>query len=121
MGGARIGVARINSIAQIAEPLIVLKNNDEFVVELKKLLVEYGADLIVVGLPRNMKGEKTQQTEIVEAFVEGFVEPLGVRVMYQDETLSTVAAEARMPKKDAHLQDAYAACVILEDFMQANG
>jgi hypothetical protein len=33
----------------------------------------------------------------------------------------SLAAEARMPKKDAHLQDAYAACVILEDFMQING
>jgi putative Holliday junction resolvase len=121
VGGARIGVARINSIAQISEPLVVLRNDDQFSTELKKLIVEYSADLIVVGLPRNMKGERTQQTEIVESFVGSHIEPLGVRVIYQDETLSTVAAEARMPKKDAHLQDAYAACVILEDFMQING
>jgi putative Holliday junction resolvase len=117
VGGARIGVARINSIAQISEPLKVLKNDDQFDKELVSLITEYSADLIVVGKPRNMSGETTQQTEIVEQFAEDHLKKFGVTYVFQDETLSTVAAEGRMPKNATHLQDAYAACVILEDYL----
>lgn len=119
VGDVRIGVARINSIAQIAEPLVVLKNDERFTAKLEELITEYSADLIVVGLPRNMSGEKTKQTTIVEHFAEANLK-LGIPYIFQDETLSTVTAEARMPKKSDHLQDAYAACVILEDFMQTD-
>jgi putative Holliday junction resolvase len=121
VGDARIGVARINSIAQIAEPLIVLKNDDDFSNHLQELIQEYSADILVVGLPRNMSGEKTKQTKVVEDFVAERLADINIKTIFQDETLSTVAAEARMPKNVQHLQDAYAACVILEDFLQTEG
>lgn len=120
VGDARIGVARINSIAQIAEPLVVLQNNDRFMTELTELILEYSIDLLVVGLPRNMSGEKTKQTAVVEHFAQEVLSGCPIRHVFQDETLSTVAAVARMPKNAEHLQDAYAACIILEDYIQTN-
>ena len=121
VGDVRIGVARINHIAQIAEPLVVLKNDDTFGQQLRKLLDEHSIDLIVVGLPRNMSGEKTKQTLVVEDFVRENLEDLELKYVFQDETLSTVEAELRIPKRSEHLKDAYAACVILEDFIASSG
>ena len=116
VGERRIGVARINVVAQIAEPLAVLQNDDDFVTELKALIEEHTINTIVVGMPRNMQGEKTQQSRSVEEFTEKNLCGIGLPVVFQDETLSTVMAEARstLPKK---MEDAVAACVILEDFV----
>ena len=87
VGDARIGVARINSIAQIAEPLVVLQNNDRFMTELTELILEYSIDLLVVGLPRNMSGEKTKQTAVVEHFAQEVLSRCPIRHVFQDETL----------------------------------
>jgi putative holliday junction resolvase len=119
IGAARIGVARINYIAQISEPLVVLQNDDKFVTKLQKIIVENHTDLIVVGLPRNMSGETTKQTEYVRGFVTSFASCIDTTIVYQDETLSSVAADARLSKKlPSSMQDAVAAAVILEDYIQ---
>lgn len=121
VGLARIGVARISAIAQIAEPLVVLKNDVFFVEKLRQLIAEHSVDLIVVGMPRNMKGEKTDQSAYVEEFVKELAEETGVSLQFQDETLSTVAAQERVTPKTKQLEDAYAAAVILEDFLASGG
>ncbi len=120
VGAVRIGVARINSIAQIAEPLVVLQNDDTVHDQINKLTIEYSADLIVVGLPRNMSGETTKQTEYVRDFVEELEKCTTVTVVFQDETLSTVVASQRTTSKTKNIEDAVAAAVILEDFLVTN-
>lgn len=117
IGAARIGVARVNYIAQIPEPLVVLKNDHDFVSSLKRLIDEYSIDLIVVGLPRNMSGEKTAQSAYVEEFAEDLKSKIDLKVEFQDETLSTVAASEKVTEKTKMLEDAYAAAVILSDFI----
>ena len=120
VGAVRIGVARINSIAKIAEPLMVLQNNDAVNDQINRLTIEYNADLIVVGLPRNMSGETTKQTEYVRDFVEELIKSTSINIVFQDETLSTVAASQRMTIKTKNIEDAVAAAVILEDFLITN-
>ena len=121
VGQARIGVARINTIAQISEPLIVLNNDPSFEDKLRGLVDEYSIDLIVVGLPRNMSGEKTAQSEYVETFAKELQDNITTPIVLQDETLSTVAASQRVTAKTKSMEDAYAAAVILEDFMASRG
>lgn len=120
VGMVRIGVARINFIARISEPLVVLQNDASFLQKLGDLVIEHSADLIVVGLPRNMSGQTTKQTELVVDFVKNLSGADLPELVYQDETLSSVAADARLTKKTAHMQDAVAAAIILEDFLQTN-
>lgn len=117
VGEQRIGVARINSIAQIAEPLTVLPNNSDFRAKVDALIAEHSIDVVVVGMPRNMQGEKTKQSTVVENFARDILKDLGVPVVFQDETLSTVtaASTSRLPK---NMEDAVAAGVILEDFVR---
>ena len=118
MGAARIGVARVNNIARLPEPLCVLKNDDHFTEKLSALIAEHAIDLIVVGRPRNMQGELTEQSRAIERFTEDTIAPLGVRFEYFDETLSTQAALTRVSKKyGPEMEDALAAAVILEDYI----
>lgn len=116
VGERRIGIARVNSIAQIAEPLVVLINDSYFRNKLEALIAQYSIDIIVVGLPRNMQGEKTKQTESVEKFVNNNLNAIGVPIIFQDETLSTVVAKSKsnLPKD---MEDAVAAGVILDYFI----
>lgn len=120
VGMARIGVARINSIARISEPLAVLANDELFISEINKLIGVHSIDIVVVGLPRNMKGEKTAQTEYVEQFTDKLKEQLNKPIVFQDETLSTVAASERVTPRTKSMEDAHAAAIILEDFIETH-
>lgn len=122
IGSKRIGVARINSVARIPEPLVTLENNDSFTVELRKIIDKEAVDLIVVGLPRNMSGEETQQTNIVKDFVDKVLRPsINLPIIYYDETLSSVDAEKYSDdtKKKRGI-DAIAAAEILRYFNEGN-
>ncbi len=119
IGKKRIGVARANSLARLAEPLKVLENNAEFKNHLDTIILEHGADVVVVGLPRSLDGNETEQSEYTRQFVsDNFQNKL---VKFQDETLSSVEAEKRMKsyglQNRPDMLDAVAACIILEDYI----
>lgn len=120
IGSKRIGVARANSIARLAEPLAVIANDQYFQSELSKLSHEYGCDLLIVGLPRNLSGVETAQSLEVKQFVEANLSQY--EVVLQDETLSSVESEKLMAnfglKDRPDMLDAVAACIILEDYLR---
>lgn len=123
IGDKRIGVARINSVARLPEPLVTLENNESFVLELKKIIDKELVDLLIVGLPRNMDGGETQQSETVKEFVEVVLRPsINLPIIFYDETLSSVEAE-KYPDdvKQKMGLDAIAATEILKYFDEGNG
>lgn len=119
VGQARIGAARASSRAKIAEPLITLKTEDAYG-QLSKLILAHKTDIIVVGLPRNFKDEDTLQTTWIRGWVNQAKKHINLPFYWQDETLSTKLAEANMPvdKKNTPGADAYAAAIILQDFLE---
>jgi putative Holliday junction resolvase len=114
IGEKRIGVARANSIARIPEPIATLANDSSFKERLVDLLKEYDISTIIVGLPRNLKGDETAQTVFTKQFVADNLAEYSV--IWQDETLSSVSAESR-PDRLQHGVDAAAACIILDDYL----
>ena len=93
--------------------------------ELKKLVDDECADLLVVGLPHLLDGQKTSTTQKAQNFVNLIREHFNLPVEEQDETLSTFEAESRMKNSpqynfqvDLTKIDSVAACVILEDFIR---
>jgi putative holliday junction resolvase len=121
LGEKKIGVARVNSIARLPEPLTVLENNDQLTDKLRSLIGEFSIDLIVVGLPRNMSGEETEQTNFTKSLAEKLGSDLALPILYQDETLSTKRAIDYQKKTGSKApEDALAACVILEDFIESH-
>ena len=114
-GAARIGVARANDVARIPEPLEALDATKPE--ELDELIKKLQPSLIVLGLPRNLHGSNTQQTEDVLKFRKD-LEKFETPVVLQDEALTTVMAEER--KMENESTDSVAASIILEDYLREN-
>lgn len=119
VGEKRIGVARVNVVVKLPEPLQTLPNDKNFIKSLKKLINEYQIDTIVVGLPRNMSGQETAQTQYVRQFAKDNLSSLGLTIIFQDETLSSVTAENHINshKKFKYDIDSTSAAIILGDFI----
>jgi putative Holliday junction resolvase len=104
VGDKRTGVAISDPQGILASPLTVLASKDEDAVidEILKLVEQYEAGCIVVGLPRRLNGELGEQAGKVTAFTEKLalrakrsnLNQLGVQMW--DERLSTKAAERLM-------------------------
>lgn len=123
VGERRIGVAVGDSIGRLASPLTTLEVDGLEMVRLQRLMLEREATAFVVGLPRNMSGEPTAQTEYIRQFairrLAGFEAP----VRYQDESLTSVKAEQELQARKKPFAkgdiDALAATYILQDYMEA--
>ena len=82
-----------------------------------------GIEAVVVGLPRRLNGEDTDQTQPARDFAEAIRELTGLPVSLQDERLSSREAESRLAIKEKDWRrrkeklDAAAAAVILQDYL----
>jgi putative holliday junction resolvase len=118
IGGVRTGVARASSAARLAEAAKTVQTED-LVDELRRLVADGRLKKVVVGLPRNLAGDDTTQTDWVRQQVENLKTQLPELSFYfQDEALTTVTAQA--DKKVTDL-DAEAARIILQDFLDSEG
>jgi len=122
IGGSRIGIARVNMSARLPEPLGTYKNDEFFLDSLKSLIKEHQIDTLVIGLPRNMQGQETAQSNYVRDFCKSTIEPLGLKILWQDETLSSVEAVKRLGARKYHKSDidSQAAGIILEDYLKGS-
>jgi putative Holliday junction resolvase len=117
VGLKRTGIARASETARLSEPLMTVSNTD-IVRKLKDLIEEYNISAIVVGLPRNLQGSSTQQTNWVRDWVSHVKQKIDLPFYWQDEVLSTKIAEAKkLTYKKIHDVDSLAAAIILQDFL----
>jgi putative Holliday junction resolvase len=117
VGLKRTGIARGSDAARLAEPLLTVQTTD-VLKTLKDMIEEYNVTAVVVGLPRNLHGNNTQQTNWVRDWVEHAKRKIDVTYYWQDEVLSTRIAEAKKLKlKNPHDIDSLAAAIILQDFL----
>jgi putative holliday junction resolvase len=124
VGGRRIGVARANPVARIAQPLTTLTNDADIISVLQKLIQAEDAGILVVGLPRNLEGQATAQTHSVEAFVEALKRHVTIPIYWQDEAVTSKKAESELSQRGKIYSkgdiDALAATYILEDFLHTH-
>lgn len=118
VGESRIGVAAANDIARLAHPLTTLNNSETVWDEIRSLAQAESATIIVVGLPRNLSGEDTAQTEYVRRFVADITD---MKIVFQDEALTSRKAESELNQRGKPFSkgdiDALAATYILEDYL----
>lgn len=121
VGAQRIGVARGNSIARIASPLTTLQHTDQIFTDVAQVLKQEQADELVVGLPRGLDGQETDQTRYVRKFVADLQAHISVPIHFQDEALTSVKAEKELEaRKKPYAKgdvDALAATYILSDYL----
>lgn len=116
LGLKRTGVARINLIAKIAEPLApILMDNTNLVSKVQELIAQYNACAVVVGLPRGLDGQETEQTTWAIKVTEELKHALEEPVFSIDEALTTKFAEDRANSGESI--DSVAAGILLEDFV----
>ncbi|MEI6228890.1 MAG: Holliday junction resolvase RuvX [Candidatus Saccharibacteria bacterium] len=123
VGEKRIGVAVSDSAVRIAVPLETIEVNGGENAAIKKIVDDEGADIIVVGYPRNQSGQPTAQTKFVTDFADK-LSGIAPKLVFQDESLTSVIAEQRLqsfkkPYSKADI-DAMAAAIILQDYIEAN-
>ena len=120
-GSVRIGVARINSVAKPSQPLepIIANNDDTILLAVNKLITNPDAVAIVVGLPRSLEGQDTDQTRSAQAFARKIQTATRVPVYMIDEAGTSKVARERIGEKKNQSIDSAAAAILLEDFINA--
>jgi putative holliday junction resolvase len=98
LGTVRIGVALSDPLGLTAQPLTVLKasGSKDDIVQIGKLIDEYQVERVIVGLPLNMDGTESSQSQRVREFTGKLAERLNVPVFYADERLTSRQAERAM-------------------------
>ena len=122
VGEKRIGVAIGDAGVRIAVPFDTVDVDGNEVQRIAKIVLDEGADTMVIGYPRNQSGEATAQTVFVEAFAAR-LKDIVPHIVYQDESLTSVLAEQRLksygkPYSKGDI-DAQAATLILQDYLES--
>jgi putative Holliday junction resolvase len=124
VGSVRIGVALARADVRIAQPLTTIDNAEYVYDVINQLVTEHDVTVIVVGWPRGMQGQTTEQTKYVEDFVETLRQHVAQPIHLQDEALTSQKAETELRGRNKPFEkaevDALAAAYILDDFLMAS-
>ena len=125
LGKARTGLAVSDSGESFAFPKEVITeyNTDKLVTKICDAAKKYSAELIVVGLPKNMDGSEGWRAEECKEIAEKIKNASQKEIVLWDERCTTVSAHTALNftdtrgKKRKEVIDAVAAVIILEDYL----
>lgn len=124
-GDARIGIAFSDLLQMFSNPhsIYQTKGQEEDIQYLADLAKQNSVETIVVGLPFCMDGSNNERTEKTKLFGEKLSQISGIKVVYEDERLSSYEAEEILRKnkvapkdRKKHL-DKLAAAIILQSYL----
>jgi putative Holliday junction resolvase len=115
-GRARTGVAVSDPTGTLARPLGVVERaaSKEGFARLVKLIEDEQADVVVVGLPLTLRGDRGEQAQETEEFVAALRQRVEIPVESFDERFTTRLAAAG---GGAAPEDARAAAHLLESYL----
>lgn len=127
LGKARTGIAICDKLQLLASPLCVIEewNRDKLANKTANLAKEEKAELIVVGLPKNMDGSEGESAKSAREFAKSLGELTKLPIHMQDERCTTVTAHRYLNdvnirgKKRKGTVDAVAATVILQSYLDS--
>lgn len=126
-GDVRTGVAVCDKNEILASPVTVIteRSDANLAQKIAALASQYGAEQIVMGLPKNMDGSVGFRAQAIMEFVPVLEAAAGLPVALRDERLSTMSAHKLLNatdtrgKKRKETVDAVSAVLILEDYLGA--
>lgn len=126
-GDARVGLAITDELGITAQGLETVHHNGNDKIVLKRLeeiFKQYDVDTIVIGIPINMNGTKSERVEVTEKFVHKLKCKFNkMKIERVDERLTTVAAHKTMnylninKNEKRNIVDTLSAVYILETYM----
>ena len=126
-GTKRVGLALSDRSNIIASPYRNLNyvSEKDLITQLETIISKNDIEILVLGLPINMKAEDTAQTMKVRNFKE-ILSTLRIPIVYEDERLSSVSAINSLMLqnvKTGHNKpeiDKTAAAIILQQYLDKN-
>jgi putative holliday junction resolvase len=134
VGKVRVGVAMCDPDGILATPLVTVSRDmgaaadsvPSDIAELVRLVVEYEAVQIVVGLPVQLSGTEGAAAIDIRAYAERLAQAVGqVPIVLADERMSTVVATRRLAERGVRgrrqraVVDQAAAVEILQSWLDA--
>lgn len=127
LGAKRIGVAVSDADARVATPVQVLERHRDRARlhrEIAELVVEWEAELLLLGLPLDLRGEVGPAAAAVMVERDELAAVVGVPVEVHDERLTTRIADRALQERGdldgrqrRRVVDMVAAAVILQDWI----
>ena len=128
-GDARVGTAITDELGITAQGLETINyngNDKEVLAKIEELTQKYQISTIVVGMPINMNGTKTERVEKTQKFIHKLKCKFNkIKIQTVDERLTTVQAYKTMndlgikPKNKKKIVDTISAVYILETYMNS--
>lgn len=125
-GDVRTGVAVCDKLEMLASPVTVIheKNAENLADRIAEIAREKHAELLVLGLPKNMDGTEGFRAENCRLFASVLQQKINLPLDFEDERLTTVSAHNALNltdtrgKKRKEIVDAVSAVIILEDYLR---
>ncbi|AUJ29385.1 MAG: Holliday junction resolvase RuvX [Liquorilactobacillus hordei] len=132
VGSKTVGVAVSDLLGWTAQGIEIIsidEDNEEFGIErVKELVQQYEISGFVLGLPKNMNNTSGPRVEASKRYGELLTKTFGLPIDFQDERLTTVAAERMLVeqadtsrKKRKKVIDKVAAGLILQNYLDKKG
>lgn len=127
LGKARTGIAVCDKTEFLASPYTVIfeKSPQKLIEKVCATAKETKAELVVVGLPKNMDGTEGESAKNAREFAEKLSNLTGIKTVMQDERGTTITAHNFLNttntrgKKRKNVVDEVAATIILQDFLDS--
>ena len=127
-GSKTVGVSISDELLLTAQGIEIIRRKEEnklrqTLARIEELIVEYGVEEIVLGLPKNMNATEGIRVELTNEFREKLERRTGLPVHTWDERLTTVAADKAMieagirREKRKDYVDKIAATFILQGYL----
>ncbi len=126
LGKARTGLAVCDKEEMLSSPLTQINeyNRENLIEKISRIADERKAELIVVGLPKNMDGSEGESAQNAREFASELNKATGIDVDMQDERGTTITAHNYLNttntrgKKRKSVVDTLSATIILEDYLR---
>src|SRR5687768_9957880 len=89
VGEKRIGSALASVIAKLPQPGEVITADGTELGVIGDLIKKEDIQLIVIGIPRNLNGEETAQSQSIRDFAAKLAETTNIPLVFADESLSS--------------------------------
>ena len=125
LGDKTIGVAISDPLLITAQGLKTIRRESlkKDIAEIKNIIEEYNITKIVIGFPKNMNNTVGPSGEKVLDFVEELKKRIDIKILLEDERLTTVIAEKMLISGDVSREkrkkviDTVAASYILQTYL----
>jgi putative holliday junction resolvase len=127
-GTRRIGISLSDPLQIIAQPFDTILNDKFCIKRICDILEKEAVDLVIVGMPLNLKGEKAQKAQEVEEFIELLKGQTSADIVSWDERFTTTMAHQTMREMGTKQQerrsnrgriDSMAAAILLQSYLDS--